>query len=82
MERRAQPAPGSQTRQKEVLQIGQFAVKEVAAFCHFQQLMGTSEVSRPVVDRLRLDHLVAVGLDYHQRALAGGRCFSLSLIHI
>jgi len=47
-------------RQQQILQIGQLAMEEVSAFCHFQQLMGTRQAVGPFVNQLRRDHFVGV----------------------
>ena len=50
-------------RQQQILQIGQLAMEEVSAFCHFQQLMGARQRVGPVVNELGSDDFVGVRLD-------------------
>ena len=52
----------------QVFQLGQLAVKKVAAFCHFQQLMGTRQPGGPGIDVLGCDDFILFGLNYHQLA--------------
>ncbi|RMP56527.1 hypothetical protein ALQ20_05443 [Pseudomonas syringae pv. atrofaciens] len=59
------------SRQEQIFQISQLAVKKVSAFCHFQQLMGTLQRGGPCIDRLRVDHFVVLRLNDRQRASLG-----------
>lgn len=56
------------SRQEQIFQISQLAVKKVSAFCHFQQLMGALQRGRPCIDCFRVDDFIGFWLNDRQRA--------------
>ena len=59
----------SETRLNKLFQLKQLAVKKVAAFCHFQQLMVTLQTGGPGIHLLGADDLIQFRLNHAQAHL-------------